>query len=283
MLTSLDHFAILVHDLSAAIEIFRALGFDVRAGGAHPAFGSHNALIALADETYFELVAFQDTARAEQTFWRDAVHRLRVAPGFDNFVLLSSDLSTDISQLRARGLAVSDAESGARLRPDGERVAFKVATIGETRSGLLPFLIQDETPRALRVESARAGLGAQARVKQITIAAQNPEAAREKFQALFAIEARRVQSTTGDAQGYRFAFGNVSIVLAHPTRAQNALSDQLEKRGEGLHAVTLGVENFNRARSELVARGIKIEEDARGFLIAPKAACGARLRIVSAQ
>jgi len=72
MITGFDHFIVLVNDLNTAIETYRRLGFDARAGGEHPAFGSHNALVALADGAYLELVAFKDAALAAKTFWARA-------------------------------------------------------------------------------------------------------------------------------------------------------------------------------------------------------------------
>ncbi len=280
MISGVDHFAILVNDLNAATETYRRLGFDVRAGGEHPAFGSHNALIALADGAYLELVGFKNIDLASKTFWRDAVERLRVSAGLDNFVLLSNDLVNDVSNLRARGLVVSEPEAGSRVRPDGQRVAFRIATLGGTRSGLLPFLIQDDTPRELRIEQASEGLGRRARVKQILVAAKSLDAARESYRALLDVEPKRVRSTAGDLYGFRFSMPWGAFVVAHSEREANAMADQLSQRGEGLHAMTLAVGDLNRERTEMKSRGVKIEEDENGFLISPDAACGARIRLV---
>jgi catechol 2,3-dioxygenase-like lactoylglutathione lyase family enzyme len=238
MLTAIDHFIILVNDLATATETYRGFGFDVCAGGEHPAFGSHNALIALADGAYLELLAFRDPTLAQQTFWSAAVDKLRVGQGFENYALLSNDIADDVRQIRARGLECTDPLAGSRLRPDGQRVEWRTAMIGATRSAFLPFLIQDETPRELRIESAHEGLGSRLRVKQITVAVNDLELAKEKYRALLAIEPRHVQNIEGDVQGYRFTTAWGKIILAHPERTNNAMSDQLEQRGEGLHAIS---------------------------------------------
>ncbi len=280
MITSFDHFIILVNDLDPAMEKFRRLGFAVAAGGEHPTFGSHNALIAFADGAYLELLAFKDKDLAAKSFWGDALKKMSDREGLVSYALLSNDLARDVASLRARGITVSDPQPGARVRPDGQRVAWQSAILGETRSGILPFLIQDETPREMRIESARNELGAQARVKEIVVAADNVERARDAYHALLEVEPKRVQNTGGDVQGYRFTTAWGAIVLAHPTSEGNAMADQLAQRGEGLYSITLVVNDFNRSRSAIVARGARIEEDARGFLIAPDAACGARIRLV---
>ncbi len=280
MITGFDHFIVLVNDLAAAIETYRKLGFDARAGGQHPAFGSHNALIALADGTYLELVAFQDAALAAKTFWGAGVTKLRAGEGFGGYVLASNDLANDAAQLRQRALNIGEPSAGSRVRPDGQRVAWHIALFDNSTVGVLPFLIQDDTPRALRIEPAQEGLGSRARVKEIVVAVKDADAARDAYRALLGVEPTRVKNVAGDAQGYRVALSWGSIVLAHSPRRGNALADQVARRGEGLYALTLQIEGVGRDRRELKQRGIEMVSDAGGFLIAPEFACGARIRLV---
>jgi catechol 2,3-dioxygenase-like lactoylglutathione lyase family enzyme len=283
MITGFDHFIVLVNDLNAAIETYRRLGFDARAGGEHPAFGtrsSRNALVALADGTYLELVAFKDAALAAKTFWGAGVAKLRAGEGFGGYVLASNDLASDAAQLRARALNIGEPADGSRVRPDGQRVAWHIALFDNSPVGLLPFLIQDDTPRQLRIEAAKEGMGSRARVKEVIVAVKDADAARDAYRALVNVEPTRVKNVEGDVQGYRVALAWGNIVLAHPTRRGNALADQLARRGEGLYALTLEVEGVGRDRRELRNRGVEIMNDASGFLIAPEFACGARIRLV---
>ena len=277
-----DHFIVLVNDLNAAMETYAALGFQVRAGGEHPAFGSHNALVAFADETYLELLAFKDAALAEKSFWRDAVKLLRVRQGFGGYVLASNDLASDVLQLRQRALDVADPNAGSRTRPDGARVEWQTAIIGGTPSGALPFLIQDVTPRELRVEPAKEGLGKTARVKEIVVAVKRADISRDAYRALLGVEPRRVHNNTGDVTGYRFTLPWGAIVVAHPETGGNAMADQVSMRGEGLYALTLTMDDVNPARREMKKRGIAVEDEPYGFRIPPDAACGARIRMLQA-
>ena len=281
-LQGFDHFIILVNDLAAAMETYRTLGFDVRAGGEHPAFGSHNALVALADSAYLELVAFKDAALAEKSFWRDAAKMLSGREGFGGFVLASNDLANDVPQLRQRKLDVADPNVGARTRPDGQRVEWQTAILGGTPSGALPFLIQDVTPREHRVEPPMQGLGKQARVKEIVVAVKHADLARDAYRALLGVEPRRVRNTAGDVTGYRFTMPWGSIVIAHSETGGNAMADQVSVRGEGLYALTLAMEDVNPARRAMKVRNIQVEDETYGFLISPDAACGARIRILQA-
>jgi len=281
-IANFDHFIILVNDLAAAMETYGALGFEVRAGGEHPAFGSHNAIVALADGAYLELLAFKDAARAEKSFWKDAVKMLRVREGFGGYVLASNDLANDVARLRQASLNIADPSPGARTRPDGQRVEWQTALIGGTPSGALPFLIRDVTPRELRVEPPKEGLGKNARVKEIVVAVKHTDIARDRFQALLGVEPRRVHNAANDVTGYRFTLPWGAIVIAHPETGGNAMSDQLTQRGEGLYALTLVMDDVNPARRAMKLHNIKVEDETYGFLIAPDAACGARLRLVQA-
>ena len=118
--------------------------------------------------------------------------------------------------------------------------------------------------------------------KEIVVAVKDADLARKDYRALLDAEPRRVHTTAGDLEGARFASAWGSIVLAQPNREGNALADQLAQRGEGLYALTLAAADVNRERSALISRGVRVEDDARGFLIAPEFACGARLRLVGA-
>ncbi len=278
MITGYDHFIVLVNDLAQAMTAYRQLGFAVNAGGAHPAFGSHNALVAFADGTYLELLAFTDEALAAKTFWQTGVSKLRTGEGFGGFVLASNELAAEVARCRALNLGAP--QPGSRVRPDGQRVVWQTALFASNPSGALPFLIQDETPRDLRVEPARDGIGSRARVKQVIVAVQDLDAARDAYRALLAVEPKLVHNAASDVLGYRFALDWGSLVLATSERDDNAMGEQLARRGDGLYALTLQVNGMGRDRREIKNRGIQIVTDANGFLIDPSAACGARLRIV---
>ncbi len=279
MITGADHFVLFVNALDGAIKTYRALGFDAPPGGEHPNTGTHNALVAFADGTYLEILAFKDTALAEKSSWREGVRMLRVREGFGAYVLGSNDLAHQVEQLRARQINIGDPTPGSRVRPDGQTVAWRSAMVDNSATGLMPFLIQDVTPRALRISPPTDGLGARARVAQIVVAVKNLESAREKYRDLLDAEPKHVQNTGGDVEGYRFAMDWRSIVLAHSTREGNALADELRQRGEGLYSITLAFVNLGDAWSEMNKRGVQLERDGNGYLISPSAVYGARIRL----
>ena len=142
----LDHLILTVDDLDLATAHFRELGFTVYYGGTHAAGTTHNTLMNFADGSYLELMAL--TGEPPQNDALDFATLFVEEEGPIGYALLSSDLDADVASLRERGVSVSEVQNGSRARPDGELLRWKLAFVGENR---LPILIQDETPRELRV------------------------------------------------------------------------------------------------------------------------------------
>ncbi|MBI2940142.1 MAG: VOC family protein [Chloroflexi bacterium] len=190
MLFGVDHLVILARDLGDSLVAYERLGFTVTPGGEHPGQGTHNALIPFADGAYIELIAFRDPDRPQPHRWwphlsryqevfdgfgdtpnpartgsalpgpsRDAGELsetyLATGGGLIDFALRSDDLAGDVAALAARGL-LFDVVDGHRLRPDGQSIAWRMALPAAEGGVPVPFLIQDVTPRSLRVPDGRA-------------------------------------------------------------------------------------------------------------------------------
>jgi len=141
----LDHVVILVNDLDAAARQWSNDGFTVTPGGAHADGLTHNALICFADGSYIELLAFR-TAAPTAHRWE----RLRRFPGPIDYAVAVSDLSTFAQRVIERGLRYSPVTEGGRQRPDGITIRWRSSWPPPDAEGL-PFLIEDLTPRELRV------------------------------------------------------------------------------------------------------------------------------------
>lgn len=151
MPTMIDHIVIVDRNLDTMVQQAESLGFTVVPGGEHAGGMTHNALIAFQDGSYIELIAFvEPEQRSTHRWWP----RLWKGGGLVDFALLCEDLETDVRQIRQRGLDVPEPVENGRLRPDRERLewrqSFPQAVVGETG---MPFLIEDVTPRSLRVPS----------------------------------------------------------------------------------------------------------------------------------
>lgn len=146
MITGIDHIVIAAPSLERAIETWRALGFTVVEGGRHP-YGSHNALIGFADGSYVELLGFYEESRDH--VWWDLLHER--GGGFIDFCMATDDIGADHAAFRAQGVECSALIEGERARPDGYEVKWINNKVEGDWQGLIPFIIEDATPRAERL------------------------------------------------------------------------------------------------------------------------------------
>ena len=244
MIRAIDHMVILVDDLAAASADYAALGFTVVPGGQHADGATHNALVAFADDSYLELIAFLRPAPAHR-WWR---HQAAGA-GLIDFALLPAAVEDDVAAARARGLPIADPVPGGRLRPDGQRVAWQIVT---APSADLPFLCGDVTPRELRVPhgASRQHANGVTGIAAVLVAVADPAASAARYRALLG----------SDAPGPAFALGAGAIVLAD-ARSDAAAAERVSRRGAGPLALHLRTDSPERASTLDIARthGVPID------------------------
>jgi hypothetical protein len=183
MLKMLDHVVFVARDLAAAVDDHKRRGFTVTPGGEHAGGVTHNALVCFADGSYLEIVGFR---RPDPThrWWSHALDSR-----FADFAVLSDDLAEDVSALS--DLVVREPAEGGRTRPDGVSLRWRVAFLRAP----LPFLIEDLTPRKLRVPGGDATRHANGvtRIGPMIVAARNERSADENYERLRARGAPEIQ------------------------------------------------------------------------------------------
>ena len=199
-----DHFVIAVHDLAETAADYRALGFKVIDGGEHADGKSRNALIAFQDGAYLELIAFTESLAGTKHRWAEALER---GEGLVTYALRVDDLTGAIARLQERGFAFSGPVDGGRLRPDGQRVAWRTgraARMPERRSRsssrMLPitrFACRTAMTRCIQTAS-RASPGC---------ARPSPSSARQRRDiGVFSTRPPRRSRPAGDAPGKAIRF-----------------------------------------------------------------------------
>lgn len=222
MALAIDHVVILVQDLAAASVDYAALGFTVAPGGQHTDGATHNALVALADGSYFELLAFRRPA-PEHRWWGSVAG----GEGMIDFALVPDDITAVLAGARGRGLALAGPQAGGRQRPDGQQVAWQ---LGLPSTPDLPFLCADVTPRELRVPPGppRRHANGATGIAEVTVVVRDLDASAGRYAALLgSAPALRDQQRAG------FVLGSARLTLLCPGPEDAGLRARLEQRGEG--------------------------------------------------
>jgi hypothetical protein len=155
----LDHAGYAVRDLDEAAVRFReAFGLDSVEGGRHVGLGTTNRIVPLGPH-YLELIGVVDRPEAEaNAFGRSVIERTAEGDGWLLVVVSSDDVEAEAKRL---GLEV---RAGARARPDGSEVQWRMAGIDDPRrEPWMPFFITWEIPDELYPGRQRAGHGVRVR------------------------------------------------------------------------------------------------------------------------
>ena len=139
---NIDHLLWGVDDLAeGSRELAKTLGVEPSPGGRHPGFGTHNALLALGEACYLEILARDPT----QTKLRGFAYHLENlgAPRILTWAARTDDLDAVVAQAQEAGLAPGEIFALSRTRPDGRKMGCRLVEIGGHDAGaLVPFFIQ---------------------------------------------------------------------------------------------------------------------------------------------
>ncbi len=233
VLKGIDHIVIVVADLDSAIASYGQLGFTVSRGGKHP-IGTHNALIGFADGAYIELIAFLDRSVAHP--WNAALAK---SGGLVDFCLQTDDLARDIDAFRRAGVALGDPLPLTRERPDGYTLSWVLSNPPSSYSGVMPFLIRDNTPRGERIPPRRAHPNGAIAIRTITVAVEDAREIEEIFSAVLGRAGAGIEREDLCARGVRFSVGPHGIEFVAPIANAGPVAQWLCARGPSPYAAVL--------------------------------------------
>jgi catechol 2,3-dioxygenase-like lactoylglutathione lyase family enzyme len=233
MLLGIDHIVIAVHDLEAATNNFRQLGFTVVPGGRHPV-GTYNGLIALADGSYIELISFYRD-NPEHRWW-DALQK---GGGLVDFCMQTDDLAGDTVKLRNAGVEIDDPVPWSRARPDGYQLKWLLSLARKEHRGVAPFLIQDETPRAERVPHETSHRNGAAGIGAVIVAVNDLPVVQRWYEAGLGYAGVEAARSDLGAAGLGFAIGTHRLEFIEPAAPESPLASWLKAHGPSPFAATL--------------------------------------------
>ena len=233
MLQGIDHIVIVVHDLAQAAKDYEQLGFTVVAGGKHPV-GSHNVLIALADGSYLEIIAFYRDA-PDHRWWEP----LRKGERLVDFCMQTDDLPGDTLKLRAAGVAINDPVPWSRTRPDGYELKWLLSLAQGIHRGVAPFLIQDVTPREERIPQKFDHKNGAVGIETLTVAVAEVLELQRWYDNALGNAGAVIVDETLQAKGIRYRIGPHKLDFLAPLNPQSPISHWLQTFGPSPYAATL--------------------------------------------
>ncbi len=222
MITGIDHIVIAVHSLDKAIQTYRGLGFTVVEGGRHP-YGSYNALIGFADGSYIEVLSFYEESPAHP--WWVLLHER--GGGLIDFCMATDDIRSDLAALRAQGVDCGDLTDGGRARPDGYQVRWINNKVGGAWQGLIPFIIEDVTPRDERLPPQREHANGVTGIHSLRLATGDVARYAAIMSAVPGVEGQAVVDEAAGASGVHFEVGGHRLEYLAPKREGSPLAAHL--------------------------------------------------------
>lgn len=222
MIRGIDHIVIAGPELDALTETYESLGFNVVGGGKHP-IGSYNSLIGLADGAYIELLSFYE--ESPKHYWWDAVHSR--GGGLIDFCMQTDDIRGDYAIFRAQDVDMSPLVELSRVRVDGYQLAWLNNEIYGEFQGLIPFVIEDETPREERVPKENQHANRVTGIDTITLAARDLDMTRRIMDAALRQRGEPVQNDDLSASGIVYQVGPHRLEYLTPEDPSSPLAAHL--------------------------------------------------------
>ncbi len=253
MILGIDHIVIAGPDLDKLTTVFDSHGFTVVGGGKHP-IGSYNNLIGLQDGAYIELLSFYEDS--PQHYWWDAVHER--GGGLIDFCMGTDDVRADYALFKAQGVEMSPLVSLSRVRVDGYQLSWLNNEVYGPYQGLIPFVIEDETPREERVPKEKTHENGVKSIDTITLAARDLEAARRIMGAVLGHAGEPVNDENLNASGVAFQAGPHRLEYLRPNDNSSPLHGHIEANMPVPYRVRFKTDGESGTISPEDAAGVRI-------------------------
>ncbi len=249
----LDHASICGSNLDTLRQAFTEVGLTPDVGGPHGNGITQMALIGFDDGTYLELIAPIKAGATAGSEWAKFMSEDAVTCAW---AVGTNVLLQEVDRLKKAGILVTDPERGSRKRPDGMSIEWTTAGVGSgTRGSTLPFIIEDQTPRAWRVQTSASVQGAPVYgIENVVLGVNNLDAAIALFRKAYGWAAPLVE--TQKEFGKLAYFPGEPVILASPTGG-GWLSERLGKYGESPVGYLLGTRDFAGASKKYKLSGGK--------------------------
>lgn len=137
----LDHLLLGVANLEDGIaHIQNKTGVTPAIGGSHPGLGTHNALLSLGQDLYFEIIAPDPKQDSIMPYMRELPDMTQ--PGLFTWAAVTTEIDALAARLEQAGYKTSGVNAGSRRRTDGILLEWKTLFTISTFGSVVPFFIQ---------------------------------------------------------------------------------------------------------------------------------------------
>ena len=250
----LDHVTVCGSNLDALRQVFNDIGLTSDFGGPHGNGVTQMALVGFDDQSYIELIAPVTPGVTAGSEWARFLgdEAVTCAWGAETNVLLQ-----ELERLKKMGVPVTEPKRGSRKRPDGMNLEWMTAQIGSGTAGsVLPFMIEDQTPRTWRVQTSASVKGAPIfGVESVIVGVSNLDDGVALFRKTYNWSEPIIENQKDF--GKLAYFPGEPVILAAPSGG-NWLADRLSKYGEGPVAYLLGTRDYTVAGKKYKLSGPKV-------------------------
>lgn len=141
-LKCVDHLVFATADLERGVrEIARRFGVDPVPGGQHPVYGTRNALVALGETCYLEIIAPDPQVLERDEVRVFGIHEL-AQPRLITWAAHGTELEELTDLARREGVDLGTVSAGSRHRLDGTELTWTYTDpLAARNGGVLPFFI----------------------------------------------------------------------------------------------------------------------------------------------
>ncbi len=251
MTLELDHVSICGANLDPLRQAFTDVGLAPDFGGPHGNGVTQMAGIGFDDGTYIESIAPVKPGVTTGSDWAKFMGEDAVTCAW---AVGTNVLLQEVDRLKKAGITVTVPAPGSRKRPDGMSIEWTRADVGSSTPGsVLPFIIEDETPRAWRVQTSASTQGAPVSgVENVVVGVTNLDAA----VALF----RKAYGWTEPILENQKEWGKMAYFPGQPVILVSGggwISERIAKFGESPVAILLAGRDFPAAVKKYKLGGTK--------------------------
>jgi hypothetical protein len=168
--------------------------------------------------------------------------------GAGAWAVRSGDVHAETARLRAAGISVRGPEASGRKRPDGSALEWETVVVGPGTAGsVLPFVIEDKTPRGLRVPEASSSVSDLiSGVAAVVLGVRDLDALVALFRRAYELEEPRLEPREDLEMTIAF-FPGTPVMLASAWKDRGWLAARIARFGECPVAFLLGTGDLDAA------------------------------------